>query len=198
MRTLTGFLSWLPGIMPRKARTLVLEGGLLSERDRADIHEGQGFYGTLEVGPDAGAAILAAYRRGGLPMARGKTPGDAPRADAYLADGESMRAQIAERRRRAAALRDISLATEVDLGDHAFLDGLFLAHLGTGAGTLVIAGREVTKDLAMYPSNSGKSRGWGVSFSWKGSDGRAMGSTTLPPEAGNRRNDAERNWGLYE
>jgi hypothetical protein len=38
MRSLTDFLAGLPGIMPIKTRRLILEGGLLSKDERADIH----------------------------------------------------------------------------------------------------------------------------------------------------------------
>ncbi|MDX8461977.1 hypothetical protein [Mesorhizobium humile] len=68
MRSLTDFLADLPGVMPRNARKLILDGSLLSQAERADIHSrDRSFLDlVLEVGPDAAAAILATYREGRL------------------------------------------------------------------------------------------------------------------------------------
>ena len=74
MHSLTNFLAGLPGIMPIKARRLILEGDLLSKAERADIQSrDRSFLDlVLEIGPDAAAAILAAYKQGRLPMKRRK------------------------------------------------------------------------------------------------------------------------------
>jgi hypothetical protein len=56
----------------------------------------------------------------------------------------------------------------------------------------------VQKTVVGYKTNSGKNTGWLVRFDWVGSDGQRRFSQSVPPEAENRRNDAERNWGLYE
>lgn len=197
MKSLTDFLACLPGLMPRKSRDAVLSEGFLPEAARADMHERDACWGPVtEVGPDAAQAILDAYRDGRLPMKRGERPAEAPAAEAYLARREALAREISERDRRARALKDASLVTEADLADHRFVDAPFHAHAGAGSSSLRLAGVEVTKTLARYPSNSGKSHGWGVSFAWTGSDGVPRGSSSLPPEAGNRRNDAERDWGL--
>jgi len=63
---------------------------------------------------------------------------------------------------------------------------------------MALAGITVQKQVIGYRSNSGKSTGWRVRFEWTGSDGQKRHSETIPPEADNRRNDPERNWGLYE
>lgn len=69
MLSLTEFIATLPGVMPRKARTLILDGEVLSKSERSDIRCGDNFWDvTLELGPDAAAAILAAYQAGRLPM----------------------------------------------------------------------------------------------------------------------------------
>lgn len=198
MKSLTDFLACLPGLMPRKARDAVLAPGTITEAARADLHERDAYWGpVVEVGPDAAQAILDAYREGRLPMRRRERPAvSTPEAEAYVARREALGREIAERRRRAGALKDVSLATEADLADHRFVDALFHAHAGAGATSLEIAGIAVTKSLSRYPSNSGRSHGWGVSFAWTGGDGVRRGSSSLPPEAGNRRNDAERDWGL--
>lgn len=198
MMSLTNFLSLLPGIKPRLARNDVLTGSVLAPGEHADIHTREAFLDTtLDVGPDAAAAIVAAYRDGRLSMKRGAVPRDVPKADAYASDAE-VRRRRDERRRRSTALRDLSVVRESDLNDHAFLDRLFHAHAGRGEGTLTIAGIAVTKSLARYASNSGRSSGWGVSFNWTGSDGEPRSLSTFPSEAFNRRNDGDRNWGLPE
>lgn len=38
VRSLTDFLNDLPGVMTRKARAVVLQGDLLSNKEQADIH----------------------------------------------------------------------------------------------------------------------------------------------------------------
>lgn len=198
MRSLTDFLNDLPGIMPRKARKLILEGGLLGPALIADIYErADSFIDiVLEVGPDAATAILAAYKEGRLPMQRGAVPNASPRAEQYVAKADELRQQIAEKKRREAAVKDPSLIRESDLFDDTLIDRVFVANIGLKAGTMVLAGITVTKALARFQSNSGKSTGWGVSFSWTGSDGEVRSSGRTPPEADNRRNSEERNWGL--
>lgn len=197
MRSLTDFLAGLPGIMPIKTRRLVLEGDLLSAAERSDIRSrDRSFLDlVLEVGPDAAAAILAAYKDGRLPMKKGAKPVDAPAAEAYLARADELRTQIAERER---AVKDLSLITESDLTNHRLIDSVFIANIGTGSGSMVLAGITVHKQVIGYRSNSGKSTGWAVRFDWIGSDGQKRHSETIPPEADNRRNDPDRNWGLYE
>lgn len=93
MRSLTDFLASLPGIMPIKARRLVLEGDLLSAAERADLRTRDRSFLDLviEVGPDAAAAILAAYKDGRLPMKKGTRPAAAPEAEAYLMQGADLR-----------------------------------------------------------------------------------------------------------
>lgn len=200
MRSLTDFLAGLPGIMPIKARRLVLEGDLLSAVERSDIRSrDRSFLDlVLEVGPDAAAAILAAYKDERLPMKKGAKPVDAPAAEAYLARADELRTQIAERERRERAVKDPSLITESDLTNHRLIDSVFIANIGTGSGSMALAGITVHKQVIGYRSNSGKSTGWAVRFDWIGSDGQKRHSETTPPEADNRRNDPDRNWGLYE
>lgn len=153
---------------------------------------------VLEFGPDAAAAILSAYKDGRLPMKRGCTPTDTPEAEAYLAEGDKLREQLAERRRREQAVKNPSLILERDLMDHPPTDSVFIANIGTRSGSMVIAGSTVHKQVIGYKSNSGKSTGWRVRFDWTGSNGQPRHSETVPPEADNRRNGPDRNWGLHE
>lgn len=200
MKTLSNFLATLSGIRPIKARRLILDGGLLSENERADIHRRDTSLldTVLEVGPDAAAAILAAYKAGRLPMQKGLRPTSAPDAEAYLATSDALRTQIAERRRQENAINDPSLILESDFGNHRLMDRVFFANVGPGAGSMTLAGITVTKTVIGYQSNSGKNTGWRVRLDWIGSDGEARRSESVPPEANNRRNDAARNWGLPE
>ena len=123
---------------------------------------------------------------------------DAADAEAYLARREALLAEIAERRRRSDALKDPGVVRETDFQDDRLLDAVFHRHAGEGATSMTLAGILVTKTLSRHPSNSGKSQGWSVAFSWTGSDGRRRSSGREAPEASNRRNDPERNWGLHE
>ncbi|MDF9789928.1 hypothetical protein M2440_000629 [Methylorubrum extorquens] len=92
--------------------------------------------------------------------------------------------------------KDPALVRETDFHDHYFLDTVFLAVHGKGPGTLTLAGIPVTKTLAGYSTNSGKGTGYSVTFHWVGSDGAPRSSGRVAPEASNRSNDAERDWGL--
>ncbi|TIU00755.1 MAG: hypothetical protein E5W55_02055 [Mesorhizobium sp.] len=201
MLSLTAFLKLLPGIKPLKARQLILEGSLLTPEQRKDIfmRDLNVFDTLLEVGPDAATAIVEAYKAGKLPMQKASLqPSAVPKAESYLADASRYRHEIEERRRLERAVSDPKILKESDLENYRLLDRLFFALKGLGDGTLVLAGIPVTKSLAGYSSNSGKTTGWRVSFSWTGSDGRGRLIEKVPPEASNRRNDPERNWGLYE
>lgn len=198
MRSLTDFLNDLPGVMTRKARAVVLQGDLLSNKEKADIHaRNQSFLDTVVVlGPDAAASVLAAYRNGRLPMRRGKKPANAPRAEEYLAKREELRKEISERPRRERAIGDPSLIVESDLTDQHLIDAVFIKNFGKGPGVMMLAGIAVSKTISGYKTNSGKNTGWAVQFQWTGSDGQPRTTGRMPPEAENRRNDAARDWGL--
>lgn len=199
MMSLTDFIDTLPNVMPRKSRKLILEGDVLSRKERADIHHRESMFDfVVDVGPDAAAAILAAYRGGRLPVNKGCKPEAAPRAEAYLATSNELRKHIAEKRRRAVAVKDPSVLTEGDLSDHHLLDSVFIANYGPGSGTLTLAGIAVHKRLSGYKTNSGKNTGWRIRFDWVGSDGVARWSEVVPQQADNRRNDPERDWGLHD
>tara|TARA_R110002020_G_scaffold25225_7_gene82123 strand:+ start:65 stop:670 length:606 start_codon:yes stop_codon:yes gene_type:complete len=201
MRSLKSFLGLLPGIKPLKARQLILGGSLLTPEERTDIHERDlSFLDTvLEVGPEAATAIVTAYKAGKLPLQTASlAPSEVLEAEAYLLDAPRLRLEIAERRRLEQAPSDPSVLTEADLDNYRLLDRLFFTLKGKGAGTLVLAGIPVSKRLTNYSSNSGKTSGWRVTFSWTGSDGCPRCLEKVPSEAHNRRNDPERDWGLHD
>lgn len=131
-------------------------------------------------------------------MKKGAKQEDTPEAEAYLARGDDLRKQIAERERHECAAKDPSLILENDLTNHRLIDSVFIAINGTGSGSMVFGGITVHKQVIGYQSNSGKSTGWRVRFDWTGSDGQKRHSETMPPQADNRRNDPDRNWGLCE
>ena len=197
MLSLTDFLTMLPNVKPRKARAQIVAGKVLTPREQLDLHRRDTFYGIIDVGPDAAAGILRVYQEGRLPMKVG-LPTVAPLAEAYVRKRDELLATLAERSRRQRALHDTSCIVESDFCDHQFIDAVFLAHLGPGEGKLTLAGIEVAKTVRRYLSNSGKTNGWAVQFSWTGLDGIARESGKQPPQATNRRNDASRNWGLPE
>jgi hypothetical protein len=131
-------------------------------------------------------------------MQKGQVPTAAPDAGSYLAHSDDLRKKVAERRRRELAVKDISLIEENDFSNHRLMDSVFFANIGPGSGSMVLAGITVHKTVVGYKSNSGKSTGWRVAFDWTGSDGERRHSEAIPPEADNRRNDPDRNWGLHE
>ena len=79
------------------------------------------------------------------------------------------------------------------------LDRIFWKKCGPckGTQTLEIGGVQVTKLLGAHQkSNSGKSGSWSVSFKWMDADGKEHCIDKDSRFAANRRNDADRNWGL--
>lgn len=200
MQSLSHLLGALPGIRPRTARKLILEGDLLSTEERADIYSrDHGLLDTvLLVGADAAASILAAYKDSRLPMQKGVKPTAAPLVEEYIAGSDKIREEVAERKRRERAVKDTSLILERDLVDHSFIDRVFFENIGPGPGSMVLAGITVRKEVIGHKTNSGQNTGWRVRFDWVGSDGQPRHSEVVPPEASNRRNDPDRNWGLHE
>ncbi|WP_245500180.1 hypothetical protein [Mesorhizobium sp. M4B.F.Ca.ET.089.01.1.1] len=83
----------------------------MTDEQRHDIH-----YRDLnmldmvqEVGPDAAAAIVEAYKASKLPMQKASLrPSAVPEAEAYLADAPRHRQTIAERRHLKRAIGDPS------------------------------------------------------------------------------------------
>lgn len=200
MLSLTDFIAYLPGVKPKLARTAILEGDVLSKEERGSIIYRNAYFAddVRLVGPDAAAAILAAYQAGKLPMNKGAGVAEAPQATEYVND-DVVKEQFRERRRKEACLKDISLVKESDFTDNRLLDRIFFAHAPKGTMTLTLDGIDVTKDVHGYRTNSRKNTGYEVTFHWTGSDGQQRSSGTgKPPEAFNRANDPERNWGLHE
>lgn len=200
MLSLTDFIAYLPGVKPKLARTAILEGDILSKEERRDIINRNAYFAddVLVVGPDAAAAILAAYQAGKLLMTKGSSVTEAPQATEYVNDAV-VKERFRERRRKEACLKDISLVKESDFMDNRLLDRIFFAHAPKGSRTLKLDGIDVKKEVHGYRTNSRKNTGYEVTFFWTGSDGEQRSSGTgKPPEAFNRANDPQRNWGLHE
>lgn len=106
-----------------------------------------------------------------------------------------------QKRRAKIEKRDLSAVLEVEFS-YRMLNDLFFEHVGAfrGARTLFVGGIAVTKYVShAYKSNSGKSRDSEVEISWVGSDGQKRTvSNGGSRYRANRRNDAERDWGLPE
>ena len=63
---------------------------------------------------------------------------------------------------------------------------------------MMIGGIKVNKFLLRHESNSGRSHDWEVIFTWESKDGPPKSLKKESRFGNNRRNDAERNWGLPE
>ncbi|MFN3321109.1 MAG: hypothetical protein ACK43M_20375 [Allorhizobium sp.] len=198
--SVTDFIACLPGVKPKLARATILQGDILSEEERRSIVYRNAYIAddVRLVGPDAAAAILAAYQAGKLPMNKGAGVAEALRAGEYVND-EVVKEQFREYRRKEACLKDISLVKERDFSDNRLLDRIFFAHAPKGTWSLTLDGIVVTKDIRGYHTNSRKNTGYEVTFHWTGSNGQQRSSGTgKPPEASNRANDPKRSYGFHE
>ncbi|EKP0262779.1 hypothetical protein JFQ93_004146 [Aeromonas sobria] len=83
---------------------------------------------------------------------------------------------------------------------YTLLSDVFSKKIGfKGTCCVLEIGRiKVTKSLSLYRSNSGRSSDWQVTFSWLGSDGKYKTLRKNSIYSENRRNDADRNYGLHE
>jgi hypothetical protein len=78
------------------------------------------------------------------------------------------------------------------------LNRIMIKHMGLGMhASMMIGGIKVTKHVNSYKSNSGKSHDNDINLEWTGSDGqRHEQPLRASMNKYNRRNDANRNWGL--
>lgn len=160
--------------------------------------------GRQRVTPRGALLLLALYERGALPC-RGAPGQPNEKLCAYAASEEALiamaneeqAAREARRQQRAALVNDPSLVTEAEF-EYGLLNEIFFERFGgfVGSKVMPIGGIEVTKSVAIYRSNSGRSQDSAVSFTWVGSDGQHRELDKSSRYAGNRRNDEERNWGL--
>jgi hypothetical protein len=159
-------------------------------------------YSTEVVSPAGARLLVELYRSGALDLQPRKRP--EPISDALQAYCNS-ESQLHEKARERKAKRDVHQRYVEDpttLPESEFsyglLNAIFWKHLGEGNGSLVIGGREVTKSLKAYTSNSGKSRDFNVQFRWTSANGASHELERQSLYEDNRRNDEDRNWGLPE
>lgn len=221
---LRDFLRLLPGVHSRKAFGLLTEAWFdalvngpevrLGEFVLGDTHEN--LFPSRDTGvtcltPAGATRLLVAYREGAIPLAASAKPGEPdPAALAYACSyadllrrsqekAEQLRAEQAgrnaERAEIATLIKDPEAVPESRF-TYALLDAIFWEHHGAGSGTLPIGGVLVSKSVTPYASNSGSTRDHAVVFEWTGSDGTTHTLEKPSRFSANRRNDAERHWGL--
>jgi hypothetical protein len=154
--------------------------------------------------------LLRLYRAGKLPFRKRPRSFEVPAAfEAYamtpraalvekskeLATANAAEAAAAAEARRQ-KLKNLEALQEVEF-TYPLLNDVFWHHQ-VKEGTLVLGGIAVSKSLQLYRSNTGKSKDWQVTFEWLGKDGQRHVLQKDSRFADNRRNDAERNWGLPE
>lgn len=202
-----------------RATSDLLEGAyhhmLLSEVDEALIGTEtvtlaqlqEVFHSTLRTGfqtrvisPAGARLIRSLYEKACLPLAPRQMPQTPSEAFVRYCDSEHDLAQKqAQRLVQLTAYQDrVAHPERVSEAEFTFqlLSDIFWKHLGKGVGQLTVGGIPVTKSLDPRRSNSGKNIDFGVRFSWIASDGQERNLEKPSRYAANRRNDADRNWGL--
>lgn len=157
------------------------------------------------VTPYGAGILIQLYTKGHLPMKKA-SPGEVPaELIEYAKSGEravTLRERLRKEQESAAQARRAKLldlaGTKPSEFGYSLLNDIFFLNMGPGSGTLEIGGVKVTKTLHVHRSNSGKSSDCEVTFTWSDPDGAPREITKPSAYAGNRRNDADRNWGLPE
>lgn len=167
------------------------------------------------VMPSGAAKLTELYRRG-LLYTSGKKPGQVQQ---WLIDYAAASESDVMNRSKALWIRDFEAADQAEATrlalsqveraqlrnlaafqepefTYALLDAIFWENIGKGYGELVIGGIQVRKSVLTYTSNSGKSRSSEVEFTWVSPSGELKSLLKESRYAGNRRNDADRDWGL--
>lgn len=217
-------LAMLPGVKPKEASAFLrnahdellealvrnddepvatISGINLSPGDFAEVLSGS--RSRYRTTPKGAEILLALYEAGALPVRKTKPDGCSSLSELrrYAACEEDLqaRSEAIEAEERAAAERRLAIVENPDLLAHEdfsyeILNDIFFRKCGPGSHKLRIGGIDVTKSVATLSSNSGKSRDSSVRFSWTGNDGELHSIDKQSRFAGNRTNDASRNWGL--
>jgi len=157
------------------------------------------------ITPEGAALIVKMYHAGCFEL-NGK-PGCTEELEKYAASGEELLAAYNEQTEFEAyekAKEDHWKEHPEELPENMFtasrLNAIMWHHGVKGRHvTMDIGGITVTKSVTSYTSNSGKSSSNTVVLSWTGSDGVSREEfLTKSAYENNRRNDADRNWGLPE
>lgn len=224
--TLVEALKCLPGVMPNKSKKLIddaleisyVPGSMeisdfgyrvgetkLSQEEYKAIHiEVQSFYGTtIRISPQGAKVLMKLYRNGDLVMHKGKSITESTELQAYI-DKESAFKEEVDRIRRKDERKKYLIENpdkikEADFS-YSLLDSVFYHKFGAirGYKTMILDGIEVKKSVFVYQSNSGKTHDSEVTFSWTDSKGETHSLCKPSLYSENRRNDANRNWGLPE
>lgn len=195
-----------PGYDPDGEPLAVDVGGkkiLLTALDEVKQEE---YFSAYKTSPQGAQLLLSLYADRVLPMSG--PPGEPAEAlVGYAADGRGFRELHDAERTRARIKRE---AKEALLSDPAaispdaltpeLVNDFFFFHGKNKMGheTMEIGGLEVSRTVQLYKSNSGSKRGYSVELRWKSPDGGEVVHKQRTPFADNRRNDADRNWGLPE
>lgn len=158
-------------------------------------------WGAERISPD-GAALLVRLHTAGVLLYKTSKPGPvAPAAQSYIDSKPVLLAKVlqarAEREAYARKVAEPSAIREEEF-TYRLLDDVFWKHQGKGTGTLEIGGVLVRKSVNTLSSNSGKTHDSAVRFTWRAADGVEKVLSKPSIYTDNRRNDAERNWGLLE
>lgn len=158
---------------------------------------------TACVTPTGAAWVLELYEKGLIPMRR-KTPGTPPNeAIAYSRSHEDLvrrTTEMREARRAATAAYEVKLADPGAIPESEFSytllnDLSFRVRPQGGPCEFYVGGLQVSKHVTTLRSNSGKSKDSSISFQWR-SNGELHTIDKESRFAGNRHNDADREWGL--
>jgi hypothetical protein len=163
-----------------------------------------GAYGSYRVTPAGARYLIDLYERDLLPRKVGAGEKNVDPAIQAYADSEAVLIAKTKELEAKERMRDEKhkgfVENPANIPESEFeyplLNDVFFKHMGPGSGTMLIGGIEVTKSLASFSSNSGKTSEWSVRFTWRSADGEPKLINESSRYAGNRRNDAERNWGL--
>ncbi|MNR71794.1 hypothetical protein D3C71_24720 [compost metagenome] len=217
--TFTEVCKGLPGVKPRLTRAW-LKDVYLDALQKGDAHahlEGlavpvaelaelfceteRGDYPVELVSPAGARLLVRLYAAGVLETAKGSLGEPSAELQAYSTSEpvllEKARARAQLQAEHHARLDDPANIQESEFS-HGLLDELFWRHNGKGDGALRVGGILVQKSLSRFVSNSGKSSEFRVVFSWTSPSGERKELAKPSQFEGNRRNDAERNWGLPE
>jgi hypothetical protein len=180
-------------------------GVLLSCNDVDDCIETD-LSGTKRVSPKGAALMIRLYEAGLFERQRVQDGlGDPVELGAYAQSEADLRARTEARRaddERARAEHERLIANPDHVREDEFnyrlLDDIFWHYRGKGSHVMSIGGIAVCKEATTYSSDSGKSSDSAVVFSWTGAGGTRREIRKDSIYARNRRNDADRNWGLPE
>ena len=217
---LTRFVALLPGAKPRVFKGAIETDSFnpISADPNALTFEYQGIVVTFEqyeeflvlndndtpcLTPAGAAWVLELYAKGLIPMRR-KSAGTPPdEAIAYSRSHDDLVRQTEQRRAQARAAAEAYAAKLANPGaipesefTYSLLNDLsFRVRREGGPCEFDAGGLRITKHVATLRSNSGNTEDSSVSFQWR-SNGELHTISKESRFAGNRRNDAERNWGL--